>query len=134
MRKTSEILTEARAIIADPAQWTQEALARDKDGNMVAFSDPAAVCFCAAGAIGKASGAVIDDRGDWDSSDYTTASLYLAKAAFRLADTSAYTGINDGTIKLTDHRDLSAHESILLVLDNAIGLAKFMEGDPCSAS
>lgn len=124
---TSEVLTKARALVADPATWTQGTLARDKDGTWVQFDSPTAVCYCAAGAIGKASGAVVKEDGDWDSEEYQRANDALAKACFKLAPTSSYVHINDGSIKLTDFPDLEPHDAILKVFDHAIKTAKFME-------
>lgn len=124
---TSEVLTKARAIVANPATWTQGTLARDKDGNWVNFDDPNAVCFCAAGAIGKASGAVVKDDGDWDSDDYQRANTALGKACFKLAGISSFVHINDGNSKLDDHRELEPHAAILVVFDHAIETAKFVE-------
>ncbi len=46
-----QLLQDARALIADPKNWTQGAYARDKDGINVGTSSPQAVCFCGNGAL-----------------------------------------------------------------------------------
>jgi hypothetical protein len=48
------ILKDARARIADPAQWTTGGLARTNTGTLCSVDDPAAVCFCAMGALLRA--------------------------------------------------------------------------------
>lgn len=45
------ILTNARALIANPENWTTDFYARDASGNEVDANSNAAVCFCALGAI-----------------------------------------------------------------------------------
>lgn len=46
-------LIEARALIADPANWTQRRYARNKRGHPVDYDSQRAVSFCAAGACFK---------------------------------------------------------------------------------
>ena len=53
MSRTAAILIEAGKIIADPAQWTQGALARDKSGNDAKPNARGAVRFSAEGIICK---------------------------------------------------------------------------------
>jgi hypothetical protein len=52
---TADILREARALIDTPEKWTQDAEARDADGNEVLYNDPSATCFCAIGAMSRAA-------------------------------------------------------------------------------
>ncbi len=49
-------LMKARRLITDPAKWTQNVSARDKNGNYVLPINENAVCFCAGGAISKVAG------------------------------------------------------------------------------
>jgi len=51
MTKVHDTLVAARALIADPERWTQGAWARDEEGGPVGTLSPAAVCFCAQGAL-----------------------------------------------------------------------------------
>lgn len=46
-----EILGKARAIMEDPAKWTQGYEATNKDGQDVPCNSPDAVIFCAVGAV-----------------------------------------------------------------------------------
>jgi hypothetical protein len=55
-KTTLEILKEARALLAQPGAWTKGAYARDVEGTYVSPDNPAAVCFCAVGAIHHAGG------------------------------------------------------------------------------
>jgi hypothetical protein len=56
VKSTLEVLTEARALIADPKHWTTRAYARGKDRIEVRPNAPEADCWCAVGALAKASG------------------------------------------------------------------------------
>lgn len=49
--KTAALLERARARIADPARWTQGALARDANGEETCAGYPNAVRWCAIGAL-----------------------------------------------------------------------------------
>jgi hypothetical protein len=53
-------LKEARAIIADPARYVQNAMARDAHGSKISPRHPAAVCFCSMGALARTT----DDHGE----------------------------------------------------------------------
>jgi hypothetical protein len=48
---TLDVLKAARALISDPARWTQGAYARDEQGNEVDIYDAEACAWCALGAI-----------------------------------------------------------------------------------
>ena len=50
-----ETLKAARDLISDPARWTQNVSARDSMGRPTCPSASEAVCWCALGALGKAS-------------------------------------------------------------------------------
>ncbi len=60
-------LKAARALISDPAKWTQEYFARDTNGNQrghkaVVEKDPTCACFCMAGALHYIVGDNIDNE------------------------------------------------------------------------
>ena len=48
------VLVEARGIIALPKNWTQQAYAKDSDGNRANWNDKNATCFCATGCVKRA--------------------------------------------------------------------------------
>lgn len=50
------VLTLAQELIRDPLKWTQNTLARDRDGHSVEPYGDDAVSFCAAGAIAHVLG------------------------------------------------------------------------------
>jgi hypothetical protein len=50
-----EVLEGALEILRDPKRWTKGTLARDSSGKPTDISGNYAVCFCASGAIIKAS-------------------------------------------------------------------------------
>ena len=53
MQTVKEILSAARAIIANEENWTQGRYAKDKDGSSIGVNCSSAVCFCSIGAIYK---------------------------------------------------------------------------------
>lgn len=125
MPKISETLTAARAIIADPATWTQGALARDASGNAVSIRSTSAVCFCAGGAVALAAGVQINVFGQWEESDHhDAADKILREAAEKMIGKRSYVVINDGDVILNKK---TPHEAILTCLDIGIDLAKSRE-------
>ena len=57
--ETIDILRSARALIDTPEKWTRGTNARNASGRSVPFDSPSAVCFCAYGAVLRASGGEI---------------------------------------------------------------------------
>jgi hypothetical protein len=55
-KTTLEVLLEARALIAKPENWTQQAVARDRFGNGTSVLAENAISFCALGALCRAHG------------------------------------------------------------------------------
>lgn len=51
-----EILTKAADLLEKPGAWTQGSAILDRYGRPTGWSDPRACCFCAFGAIRRASG------------------------------------------------------------------------------
>ena len=51
----AERLRAARALLTPPGAWTRGALARDREGNRVECDSVRAVCWCAGGAISRAT-------------------------------------------------------------------------------
>jgi hypothetical protein len=56
LTKPSEILSAAADLIEQPGRWTQGAFARTQHKIATEALDESAVCFCASGAIYRASG------------------------------------------------------------------------------
>lgn len=50
-----DILTSARAILAEPSSWTQGVYARDKNNELTDPDDDDATCFCLWGALKAAA-------------------------------------------------------------------------------
>ena len=57
-----QIIETARALIADPACWTQGEFARDGDGNPASWKSPRATRFCIWGALHRAAYDLIGDH------------------------------------------------------------------------
>ena len=55
MSDATDVLVAARDLIAEPERWTQGSPARDAQGNRTGWGAPAAVCWCAVGAVEKAA-------------------------------------------------------------------------------
>ncbi|WP_316196633.1 hypothetical protein [Bradyrhizobium sp. SZCCHNS3053] len=117
MSKTSEILTVARALIADPDHWTKWSHARDNTGQGVPPLDPRAVCFCADGALMRAAGTVSGQA-------YMDASLEMVHACRDLTGSGDYVTVNDGSAR---YAGLLPHQAILASFDRAIERAKLLE-------
>ena len=89
-------LIKAKALIANPENWTQRMLARNEKGECVSVYSPTACKFCALGALRKAC-------------THEGAYLALADAAFK----AGFKGI----VALNDH---GLHEDVMEMFDKAI--------------
>lgn len=105
--KPSELLTKAKALIADPKHWTQGWYAKDAKGHSTVPSTPNAVCWCSVGAIDKVA------REENTYSPKLEAAKYLTKVSAECG----YSGI-------PDFNDSSSHETVMKAWDKAIKLAK----------
>lgn len=56
-----QVLINARTLIADPAHWTSDTLARTVDGHHVDWYDHSATKWCAMGAIYRAAYDLVGD-------------------------------------------------------------------------
>jgi hypothetical protein len=110
-----ETLTKARALIADPAHWTEGALARKSDGTEIGWLDPEACCFCGEGAIMKACEASFNG----ESTNYRA---YRAAMEFlQLGNVQELAGLPPHMVP-TINDDLG-HEAVLKLFDKGIELA-----------
>jgi hypothetical protein len=97
-----EILTKARALIEDPARWTQGDYYRTQNGVR---------CYCSLGALREIVG-------DYDSRLRAEEILY--EGALKLANTGVV-DINDGGTTIPG---LTPHEAVLKMFDIAIEEAR----------
>ena len=103
--KTSEILIKARDLIADPAQWTQKASARDAQGTRKnAFADTA-TCWCSDGALVRVSNQPADP------SKYSRAGAALREAA-------------GGHSYVVEFNDTHTHAEVMTMFATAIATAR----------
>lgn len=100
-KSVAQILREARELISDPKRWTQGKNARDVNDQFADPIGPAAVCWCAEGAIRR----VVAE--DW----YRLHSL--------LATLNAE--VNDAIHRFNDSH---THTEVLAAFDRAIELAE----------
>jgi hypothetical protein len=102
-----QILTRARALIANEVNWTRRALARDEAGRLCEWNEPRAVRFCALGALVRAASLLIRN-------EYSAHALAM-EAARQLLQDSRRTGsclpmINDN----------EGHAAVLALFDAAL--------------
>lgn len=108
-----EILTRAKALISDPAKWTQGHLARHANGNPIGPNETNATCFCALGAVDH-----VTPRG---TSTYDADRL-LNNAAMKLCGRSfGAVWVNDGKVQIDG---LTPHQAVLKMFDLAIEEAR----------
>ncbi len=97
---TKQILVAARDLITNPTKWTKGELARDEDGYVVHTEDPAAVCFCAYGAIEHCAGPKYSYHGTIAKG----ALIASANALYRSTPISVNDDLGHGAaLKMFDH-------------------------------
>ncbi len=104
MVKVAEMFETVKAVIADPAHWTQLAAARDADGRSISTDSPDAVCFCLWGAVVKS----FPDKDD--RSIVTTRLMDRCKEITG----EGFIGFND----------THPHELVMAFIDHAIALER----------
>lgn len=106
---TSQLLREARDLIADRLHWTRGTYARNIDGKPVNAHDPEACRFCAVGAVQRVFAlrelSIYDTDG---GSPYALACGALAEAVL------------GGGGSITAYNDQGGHEATLALFDCAI--------------
>jgi hypothetical protein len=118
MKSCVEILSEARAIIANKDRWTQRAYARGHHDHPVSISDSAAVRFDASGALMVAS-QIYSPEG---YEAFRKAESFMGEANSEISGGShSYSSTNDGNIRCGF---MPAHEAIMHVYSRAIELAR----------
>jgi hypothetical protein len=123
-KKISETLTAARAIIADPAKWTQGAVARDAAGRSLTLHSTDAVCYCADGALALAAGAK-PQPGGWDTDPhYRKCASFLRSVAQTLTGKDSYIGVNDMT---AEGEPKACHAAVLALFEHGASIAKSRE-------
>ena len=93
-----ELLTQARALLADPEHWTKGAYARGTKGEPMSPTDNSAVCFCSVGAILRVAGH--DEDGAYH---------HLQRVCIR-----------ETSLSLVTMNDTRSHPEVLAVWDIAI--------------
>ena len=110
--KPSELLTKAKAVIADPKHWAQGWYAKDAKGQSVGPRKPDAVCWCSLGALEKVA---------YEEDTYKTC-LAATGYLFKVSAECGYIGI-------PYFNDNSSHEAVMKAWDKAIKLAKEEENE-----
>ncbi len=102
-----QIVSRARAIIADEVNWTSKALARDSRGMLCEWDDARATKFCALGALVRAASEMIPD-------DYVAHSFAM-EAARQILDASR---MNGACLPMLN--DSEGHGSVIAMFDRAL--------------
>jgi len=107
MTTPKQILTDMRALLADPAHWTKRAFARNQHGEPVSTFNPDAVCYCLVGALSK----VLKEH-----QMFTDDTVYLVERLLR----STVAEISGGTQSVSQFNDSHEHAEVLAALDKTI--------------
>jgi hypothetical protein len=107
--KISEKLIAGKKLIENPDNWIKGYYAKIKKGDAshVSGNFPEATCFCSIGAIQRVTGT---------NHHWGDCVNYLDKAAVRLFESS-----------ITNANDELPHESVMVIWDKAIEIAKYDE-------
>lgn len=108
MKTVTQILVAAKALIANPVNWTQGAGARNLVGQSVPVLSDEAHSFCSLGALDKAL-SVRDHSPGMDEKAYS----FLGKSA--------------ANVSISLFNDRHSHEEVMEMWDKAIHLAKQAE-------
>lgn len=111
------VLEEARSLIASEDRWTKGWYAMNANGRSCLPTAPEAVCWCAEGALAKASGVLY--RTWTNSSDDTLLWKSVRHASEQQGFDSPY-----------ELNDCSSHADVLRMLDDAIAWLKDGYEDP----
>lgn len=95
-----QVIEQARALIADPAAWTQGEFARDAAGNPVSWRSREAVQFCLWGALNRAAYDMTGDK----------------RRSITLADRAAAAMREPGG-SLSRVNDTGTHRDVLAIFD-----------------
>lgn len=101
-----KVLKKAKKLIADPRHWIKGRYATTKTGRPVASWEEGAECFCAMGAVIRASGAHYD-------AEQQPPADFLRKAAPRSL-----------TVPQFNDRPETTHTDVMVMFDKAIRLAE----------
>lgn len=121
MNQVQKDLIAAKELIKDFKNWTFRTRARNSQGESVHVFDPAAVCFCAVGAVEKVLGDKVADveEGIYSSRNPTIKCLNDACKEYKYG--SNVWGFNDAMYSF--YRDGEGHKQVLDVFDKAIEIA-----------
>ena len=112
-------LGEDRAVIADEANWCEEVLARDSDGDETAPCESDAVCWCAVGALEKWLG---------ECEDFQTRNRAAATALDKAAESMCLMAGLTPVDTIVEINDNFGHGKVLECYDRAIAnVKKFKE-------
>ncbi|MDH7796410.1 MULTISPECIES: hypothetical protein [unclassified Beijerinckia] len=98
-----------RDLLSTPSAWTQDAFARDRDGDICTSDHPTAVCWCLDGAAAKVG--LLDDD---DEGRYAAIRVILTRSV--PTNHGGYVGFNDDPN--------TTHDDVMSLLNKAIEAAQ----------
>jgi len=117
------LLQQARALIAEPEHWTQNTIARDKDGYPLPANHSRAVAFCAMGALLQVDGKEFPDciSPAVDAAmDALNRTLDLGELSIRVMPNVLASYTVHGGRNFTILNDFGTHAEVLAMFDKAI--------------
>lgn len=109
MNEVKQVLIDAKALIANPANWTTGAAATTKDNEQVTIEHKDAVCFCTLGAVSRA----IHNTGAVSAPLYRQSYDLLYSAVQKRVKFTSVASYNDG----------HTHQEVMELFDEAIAEA-----------
>jgi hypothetical protein len=98
------VLINAKALIADPKNWTQGVFARNADGYSTGVHEEDAICFCTLGAI-----AVAGDNQKW-----------AQQIAINTLSKIITVNASNDAVSVGAFNDTHTHEEVMELFDKAI--------------
>ena len=109
--QVTKLLTDAKLLISDKANWTKSAYAKDDKGRTVECFSEEATCFCSLGALHRASGtAFVEHTVERDAINILHESIPRDDCGWR-----SIAVFNDAASR--------THEEVMKVWDDAIAAA-----------
>ena len=118
-----KILKKAREIITPKERWAKGFLAKDRNNYPVSPTSFRAICFCAEGAIGKASDLLQGDLGSSCSEDQIVHAARIQTRATDMLDSEVFQAYGMHVSDWNDHSE-TTHEDVLDMFDRAIARAQ----------
>jgi hypothetical protein len=106
-----DVLKGTLELLSDPARWTKDYLARDKDGEPAVANGPGAVCWCIVGGVSKVAFPAPEDELSDDRCEA------YGEAMFEIRKTIQEKGLGGS---IPDFNDEHPHAEVVAVLKETV--------------